>query len=120
MLLQLIAITATMWLALILFASVDSVNKHYFRWLGKLNKDTRFWIVLILRLAFFIPTFLTLYLSFWHGLGFLATMSMSVSGDGAFEFGAIIGAIIAAIVGVGICVILSSGSSDSNDSDDDK
>lgn len=114
---QLIAVTVTLWSALLIFANMPVVHNHYFRWLRRQRPGTRFWIPFILRLVYIIPTFLTLYYLFWATLGYLVSLSQTENGTGIFAFGVVIGSLLTIVFGVGIKAAMALN--ESEDSDDD-
>ena len=112
---QLIAVTVTLWIALLIFASMPVVHNHYFQWLRRQRLGTRFWIPFILRLVYIILTFLTLYYLFWATLGYLVSLSQSENGAGIFAFGVVIGSLLMIVFGVGIKTAMTLNESEESD-----
>ena len=121
MLVKLIAFVVVLWVAMLVFSSVEGLNKPYFKWRSSLEPNTRRWFMLGFYALFFMPTFVALYLSFWHGLGYLAVkMNANPDGFGVFGLGIAIGAIFTLAISISIYSIFKSESDEENPSDKKK
>lgn len=103
---ELIAITATLWITLLVFLSVPAIGNTYLRWVNSLSDSAQFWIHFLLRFVYIIPTFLTLYKLFWYMVGYLITISQQPEGFVTFGFGFAIGSLVTLVIGIGILAVM--------------